>query len=87
MDIKNEDINVLYNVFVRENLSCMSIVEKPYFSCDFLKKCVFTVDVTTSVESYPKGNKERYKKEKNVLKTKRKTVLAADLAPACKKKK
>ena len=43
METKNEDINVLDKVFVRENLSCMSIVEKPYFSCDFLKKCVFTV--------------------------------------------
>jgi hypothetical protein len=36
---------------------------------------------------HPKCNKERCKKEKNVLKTKRKTVLAADLAPACKTKK
>ena len=90
MDIKNEDINVLYNVFVRENLSCMSIVEKPYFSCDFLKKCIHCGSskyVITLVDSYPKCNKERCKKEKNVLKTKRKTVLAADLAPACKKKK
>ena len=32
-------------------------------------------------------NKKRCEKEKNVLKTQRKTVLAADLAPACKKKK
>ena len=42
MDAKNEDINVLDKVLARENLSCMSIREKPYFSCDFLKKCVFT---------------------------------------------
>ena len=57
MDAKNEDINVSDKVFVRENVSCMSIVEKHYFSWDFLKKCVFTVvllHVTTSVDSYPK---------------------------------
>ena len=42
METKNEDINVLDKV-VRENLSFMSIVEKPYFFCNFLKKCVFSV--------------------------------------------
>ena len=42
MDTKNEDINVLDKVFVRENLSCMSIVENPYFCCDF-QKCIFIV--------------------------------------------
>ena len=69
----------------------MSIVEKPYFSRDFLKKvcihCGSFKNVTTLVDSYPMCNKKRCEKEKNVLKTQRKTVLAADLAPACKKKK
>ena len=36
MDAKNEGINVLVKVFVKENLSCISIVERLYFSCDFL---------------------------------------------------
>ena len=89
MDAKNEDINVLDTVFVRENLSCTSIVEKPYFSCDFLKKvcihCGSSKNVTTSVDSYPKCNKQRCQKEKNVPKTKRKTVLAADFALSLKK--
>ena len=49
--------------------------------------CGSSKNVTTSVDSYPKCNKERCKKEKNMLNTKKKTVLAADLAPACKKKK
>ena len=88
MDAKNEDINVLDKVFVRENLSCMSIVEKPYFSCEFLKKvcihCGSSKNVTTSVDSYPKCNKQRCKKEESVLK--KKPALAADLAPASKKK-
>ena len=43
MDAKNEDIDVLDKVVVRENLSCMSNVEKPYFSCDFLKKSVYSL--------------------------------------------
>ena len=77
-------------MFVRGNLSCVSIVEKPYFSRDFLEKvcihCGSSKNVTTSVNSYLKCNKERCKKEKNVLKTKRKTVLAANFAPPCKKK-
>ena len=68
MDTKNEDINVLDKVFVRENLCRMSIVEKPYFSCNFLKKvcihCGSSKNVTTSVDSYPKCNKHRCKKEK-----------------------
>ena len=55
MDTKNEDINVLDKVFVRENLSYVSIVEKLYFSCDFLKKvcihCGSSKNVTTSVDS------------------------------------
>jgi hypothetical protein len=43
MDAKNEDIKVLDKLFVRGNLSCMLIVGKPCFACDFLRKCVFTV--------------------------------------------
>ena len=42
-DTKNKDINGLDKAFARENLSYMSIVQMPYFSCDFLKKFVFTM--------------------------------------------
>jgi hypothetical protein len=55
IDTKNEEINVLGRVFVRENICCMSIVKKPYFSCNFLKKecihCGSSKNVTTSVDS------------------------------------
>ena len=68
MDAKNKDINDLHKVFVKENLSCMSIVEKPYFPCDFLKKvcihCGSSKNVTKPVDSYPKCNKQSCKKEK-----------------------
>ena len=64
---------------------------KALFFLRFPKKvCIYcgsSKNVTTSVNSYTKCNKKKCKKDKNVLKTKRKTVLAADLAPACKKKK
>ena len=36
-DAKNKDGKIFEKVFVKENLSCILPVEKPYFSCKFLK--------------------------------------------------
>ena len=86
---ENRDVKILEKVFVKENLSCSLVVERPYYSCDFLKKvcihCGSARDLTTSVEFYPKCPKCR--NETNILKTKRKIVVAADLAPKNNNKK
>ena len=52
------------------------------------KKCAFIAvprKILLAVVSYPKCSKQKCRKETNTLKTKKKTVLAADLAPDCKK--
>ena len=67
------------------------MVEKTYFSCDLFKKacihCGSPKNLTTTVDSYPECNKQKCRNEKNVLKIKRKTVLAANLPPDYRKRK
>ena len=86
-DTSNRDNTIFERVFVKENLSCSSNIELPYYSCENLKPvCIFCgsgKNVVTSVEFYPKCNK--CKGEKDIAKRKRKTVVANDLLAKRKK--
>ena len=91
-DAKNKDGKIFEKVFVKENLSCISPVEKPYFSCKFLKPvCIHcgatNVTVSNADEFYPKCNRVKCRNETSITRTKRKIVIASDLASKNKKKK
>ena len=80
---------ILQKVFVRENLSCMSKIELPYYSVDLYKKiCVYCGISGTNrmlgnaIEHYPKCNNCSQKPD--VLRRKREADVANDLG---KKKK
>ena len=67
------------------------MVEKPYFSCSIFKKVWF--HCCSSKKFYHNSifvsqtQKGKCRKQNNALETKRKTVLAANLATDCKKSK
>ena len=86
-DTNNRDTTTFALVFARENLSCTSNVELPYYSCDNLKPvCIYcgcNKNVTKTIEFYPKCS--RCKGEKDIAKRKRKTVVANDLVSKKKK--
>ena len=79
------EIEMLKRVYIRENLSCDSKIELPYYSVDFFKKiCVHCGVAGTSrllgdaLDVYPKC---AHCKDKAVVRRpKRKTVVAGDLA-------
>ena len=79
---------VACKVFTRENLSCLSKIELPHYSVDFYPKvCIYcgiqgnnrSLDNTDDKsEFYPKC-KVKCQNESNVLRRKRKAVVASDL--------
>ena len=86
-----QDSKILLTVYVKENQSCTCPVEKPYYSCDFLKPvyyyCGKGKNLVISEQYFPKCTSAKCKAEKNVNKPKRKTLTQADLASKAKKKK
>ena len=85
----NRDERYLKSVYVRENISCDSKIELPYFSVDFFPKICIHCEVigTTrtlgnSVDYYPKCNE--CKEKPDIHRRKRKALTEADLL---KKKK
>ena len=93
-DEHNRDDAVLKKVFVKENLSCSSHIERVYYLCDFLKPvciiCGSAKNITSTPAElllhYPKCNSRICKKEEDITRPKRKTVLASDLQQKKKKK-
>ena len=87
----SKDTKILESVYVKENLSCTCPLEKPYYSCDFLKQvcyyCGKGKNLIISEEYFPKCNATKCKNEINVKKPKRKTLIQADMATKAKKKK
>ena len=78
-------------VFLRENLSCASKVELPYYSVDFYKAvCIYCGregtgrQLNISDVAYPKCNSCNTKPD--VIKRKRSKVVAEDLAGRKKKR-
>ena len=86
-DKDNSDGTIFEKVFVKENLSCSSNIELPYFSCDNLKPiCIYCgtgKNVIKSITFYPKCAK--CKNEKDIPNRKRKTIVASDLTTKKKK--
>ena len=88
-DVGNRDLIVLEKVFARENLACSANIELPYYS-NSSGKVIYIFcgkggkDLIISEEAYPKCQK--CKDKKDVIKRKRKTIMAKDLQGAKKKK-
>ena len=88
---ESKDSKILLTVYVKENQSCTCPVEKPYYSCDFLKPvcyyCGKGKNLVISERYFPKCTSAKCKAEKNVNKPKIKTLTQADLTSNPKKKK
>ena len=85
-----KDRKLLNNIHVRENISCSSKIELPYYSVDhFPKICIYcgvrgtSRSLGSSPETYPKC--ESCKGKPDVQKRKRKAVLHSDLLKKKKK--
>ena len=86
----DRDEKHLKKIFVRENISCASKIELPYYSVDFYPKiCIYcgikgtTRSLGNLTECYPKC--ESCKEKPDVPRRKRKNVVAADLGKKKKK--
>ena len=86
---QSKDSKILLTVYVKENLSCTCPVEKPYYSCDFLKPVCYYCgkgnNLVVSEQYFPKCTTAKCRSEKNVNKPKRRTLTQADLAKKKKK--
>ena len=85
-----KDRKLLNNIHVRENISCSSKIELPYYSVDhFPKICIYcgvrgtSRSLGSSPETYPKC--ESCKEKPEVQRRKRKAVLNSDLLKKKKK--
>lgn len=88
----DRDEKYLKSLFVRENISCSSKIELPYYTVDFYPKICIYCGITgtsrtlgNSVEHYPKCVECAQKPE--VVRRKRKAVVASDLNKKTKKTK
>ena len=88
----DRDEKYLKSLFVRENISCSSKIELPYYTVDFYPKVCIYCGITgtsrilgNSTEHYPKCVECAQKPD--VVRRKRKLVVAADLTKKTKKTK
>ena len=86
----DRDVKLLANIYVRENISCASKIELPYYSVDHYPKiCIYcgvkgtSRSLGNSTENYPKC--ESCKEKPDVQRRKRKTVVQSDLGKKKKK--
>ena len=86
----DKDLKFIENIYVRENLSCASKIELPYYAVDHYPKiCIYcgvkgtSRSLGSSLETYPKC--EACKEKPDVQRRKRKTVVQNDLGKKKKK--
>ena len=87
---RDKDEQLLEVIFVRENFSCSSTIEVPYYSVDhFPVVCIYCgvtgtkITLNESVENYPKCNSCGDKPD--IVKRKRKSLVQKDLGSKKKK--
>ena len=80
----DRDLKLIANIYVRENISCASRIELPYYSVDHYPKiCIYcgtkgtSRSLGNSTETYPKC--ESCKEKPDVMRRKRKAVVQSDL--------
>ena len=86
----DKDLKLIENIYVRENISCASKIELPYYSVDHYPKiCIYcgvkgtSRSLGSSVEIYPKC--DVCKEKPDVQRRKRKTPVQNDLENKKKK--